>query len=264
LVGSDDVTILLKATDLTKKYEALTAVDNYSVEIQEGQIRGLIGPNGAGKTTTFNLLTAMIRSTSGSIVFMDQEITGKRPDQIAQAGICRTFQNIRLFKNLTALDNVLIGAQISKKYNLISTILSLPSFRRDEKRLKDNAVEILKKMGLEKLKDTKARNLSYGDQRKLEIARALAVDPKILLLDEPAAGMNQNESSELMNLIRELRDYFNLTILLIEHDMHFVMELCEVIQVLNYGKIIAEGTPTEIQNNPEVITAYLGRASESA
>jgi branched-chain amino acid transport system ATP-binding protein len=258
------MSILLEAIDLTKKYKGLTAVDQYSVKVGTGEIRGLIGPNGAGKTTTFNLLTAMVKSTSGKIVFDGTDITDKRPDQIAHLGVCRTFQNIRLFKNLTLLENVLIAAQISKKYNLFSTLLSLPSFRQEEKRLADKAVEILEIVGLSHLKDQKARNLPYGDQRRMEIARALAVSPKLLLLDEPAAGMNPNESKDLKNLIRELRDRFNLTILLIEHDMSFVMELCEKIQVLSYGKLIAEGTPDEIRKNPEVITAYLGRTEEHA
>jgi branched-chain amino acid transport system ATP-binding protein len=255
---------LLEAIDLTKKYKGLTAVDQYSVKISHGEIRGLIGPNGAGKTTTFNLLTALVKSTSGKIMFDGTDITDKRPDQIAHLGICRTFQNIRLFKNLTLLENVLIAVQISKKYNLFSALLSLPSFRREEKQLVEKAVDILEIVGLSHLKDQKARNLPYGDQKRMEIARALAVSPKLLLLDEPAAGMNPNESKELKNLIRGLRDRFNLTILLIEHDMSFVMELCEKIQVLSYGKLIAEGTPDEIRTNPEVISAYLGRTEDHA
>jgi branched-chain amino acid transport system ATP-binding protein len=255
---------LLQAMDLTKKYKGLTAVDQYSVKVSPGEIRGLIGPNGAGKTTTFNLLTAMVKSTSGQILFKGTDITDKRPDQIAHLGICRTFQNIRLFKNLTVLENVLISAQISKKYNLFSVLLSLPSFRAEEKQLVEQTLEILENLGLIHLKDQKARNLSYGDQRRTEIARALAISPKLLLLDEPAAGMNPNESNELKALIRSLRDRFKLTILLIEHDMSFVMDLCEKIQVLCYGKLIAEGTPDEIRKDPEVISAYLGRVEDHA
>lgn len=258
------MTVLLEAKDLTKQYKGLLAVNNYSVQIGQGEIRGLIGPNGAGKTTTFNLLTAMVKSTSGTIRFEDKDITKMNPDQIAKYGICRTFQNIRLFKNLTVLENVLIACQIKKQYNLLSALLSLPSFLKEEKHLVAQTIELLDAMGLFEARDLKARNLPYGDQRRLEIARALAVKPKLLLLDEPAAGMNPRESSELMNLIRDLRDKFNLTILLIEHDMQFVMSLCEKIQVLNYGKLIAEGSADEIRNNSAVISAYLGRVAEGA
>nr|WP_169726444.1 ABC transporter ATP-binding protein [Desulfotruncus alcoholivorax] len=222
----------MEAIELTKQYKGLKAVSNYSVKISPGEIRGLIGPNGAGKTTTFNLLTSMVKSTSGNIYFEGKNITGIRADQIAHLGICRTFQNIRLFKNLTVLENVLIAAQIKKKYNFMSVLLSSPSFLREEKHLVDQSLELLETMGLIHAKDMKARNLPYGQQRKLEIARALAVRPKILLLDEPAAGMNPSESTELMGLIRYLRDKFDLTIFLIEHDMKFVMNLCEKIQVL--------------------------------
>ncbi|MHB1651285.1 MAG: ABC transporter ATP-binding protein [Desulfitobacteriaceae bacterium] len=258
------MTVLLEAVDLTKKYKGLTAVDKYSVKISRGEIRGLIGPNGAGKTTTFNLLTAMVKSTSGKIVLAGKEITGLRPDQIAGLGVARTFQNIRLFKNLSVLENVLIAAQISKHYNFLETLFSLPSFLKEEKDLKERSLQLLEIFDLSKYQDMKARNLPYGAQRKLEIARALAVKPELLLLDEPAAGMNPNESSELMHLVREIRNHFDLTILLIEHDMHFVMELCDKIQVLNYGKLIAEGTAEEIQNNPEVISAYLGGGAQGA
>ncbi|MDO7785756.1 ABC transporter ATP-binding protein [Desulforamulus aquiferis] len=255
---------MLEAKELTKQYKGLRAVADYSVRIKQGEIRGLIGPNGAGKTTTFNLLTSLVKSTSGTIYFEGKDITGIRPDQIAEMGICRTFQNIRLFKNLTVLENVLIATQINKNYNFLSVLLSLPSFLKEEKRLINYSLEILETMGLLYAKDIKARNLPYGQQRKLEIARALAVKPKLLLLDEPAAGMNPKESLELMELIRLLRGKFKLTILLIEHDMKFVMNLCEQIQVLSYGMLIAEGTAEEIRNNPEVISAYLGRAAEGA
>lgn len=255
---------LLEVSGLTKKYKGLTAVSDYSLNMKQGEIRGLIGPNGAGKTTTFNLLTSMVQSTSGTIQLDGKNITGMRPDEIAQLGICRTFQNIRLFKELTVLENVLITVQIKKKYNLLSALLSLPSFLKEEKQLTGQALGLLDTMGLLYAKDQKARSLPYGEQRKLEIARALGVKPRLLLLDEPAAGMNPRESIELMELIRGLRERYNLTILLIEHDMHFVMNLCERIQVLNYGKLIAEGTAEEVRNNPEVISAYLGRVAEGA
>lgn len=258
------MTVLLEANKLTKQYKGLLAVSDYSVMIRRGEIRGLIGPNGAGKTTTFNLLTAMVKSTSGSITFAGYDITKMRPDQIAKLGICRTFQNIRLFKELTVLENVLIAYQIKKKYNLLAALLSFPSFLSEERRMVGETRELLDTMGLTRLMNVKARNLPYGDQRRLEIARALAVKPRLLLLDEPAAGMNPRESMELMNLVRDIRDRFDLTILLIEHDMQFVMNLCERIQVLNYGKLIAEGSPEEIRNNPEVISAYLGRVAEGA
>jgi branched-chain amino acid transport system ATP-binding protein len=256
--------LILQAKNLVKKYKGLTAVDSYSVKIEEGEIRGLIGPNGAGKTTTFNLLTSMVPITEGTIKYMDKDITNKRPDQIATLGISRTFQNIRLFKELTVLQNVMIAVQIKKKYNFISALLSMPNFLKEEKELTEKAENLLGKVGLLELKDYKAKNLSYGNQRKLEIARALAVQPKLLLLDEPAAGMNPNETMDLSKMIRDIKEEFNLSILLIEHDVRFVMELCDKIQVLNYGKLIAEGTPHEIRENPEVIRAYLGRSAENA
>lgn len=256
--------MILEATNLVKRYKGLTAVDLYSVQIEEGQIRGLIGPNGAGKTTTFNLLTSMVPITEGTIKFLNKEITNKRPDQIATLGISRTFQNIRLFKELSVLQNVMIAVQVKKNYHFISTILSLPSFLKEEKELTKSAESLLEKVGLLEYREYKAKNLSYGNQRKLEIARALAVQPKLLLLDEPAAGMNPNETVELSRMIKDVKEVFNLSILLIEHDVRFVMELCDKIQVLNYGKLIAEGTPSEIRENPEVIRAYLGRSAEHA
>lgn len=255
--------MILEANNLTKKYKGLTAVDNYSLSMKEGEIRGLIGPNGAGKTTTFNLLTAMIPVTSGTIKFLGKDVTNKRPDDISKLGIARTFQNIRLFKELSLLENVVIGMQQRKTYGFMSTVLSLPKFLKEEKYLKEEAELLLKRMGLLHLKNQKAKNLSYGNQRKLEIARALASNPKLLLLDEPAAGMNPNETIELSHMIKEIQDEFNLSILLIEHDVRFVMNLCDKIQVLNYGKLIAEGSPDEIKENPEVITAYLGRSKHA-
>lgn len=255
---------VLEATNLTKKYKGLTAVDSYSIKINKGEIRGLIGPNGAGKTTTFNLLTSMVKITEGNIAFKGIDITNKRPDEIAKLGISRTFQNIRLFKELTVLENVMVAAQMEKKYDFFSAMLSLPKFIRGETEIRKKADNYLDKVGLLDFKESKAKNLSYGDQRKLEIARALAVQPELLLLDEPAAGMNPNETKELSKLVKNIRDEFNLSIFLIEHDIRFVMELCDKIQVLNYGKLIAEGTPDEIRENPEVIAAYLGRSTKDA
>jgi branched-chain amino acid transport system ATP-binding protein len=256
--------LILEASNLSKKYKGLTAVDSYSVSIEKGEIRGLIGPNGAGKTTTFNLLTSMVPITAGEIKFMGQTITNKRPDQIAQLGIARTFQNIRLFKELTVLQNVVIGVQLRKNYGLFSALLSLPPFLKEEAKIKAKAEALLEKVGLIKLREHKAKNLSYGNQRKLEIARALALEPKLLLLDEPAAGMNPNETQELSKMIKAIKSEYDLSILLIEHDVRFVMGLCDKIQVLNYGKLIAEGSPYEIRENPKVIEAYLGRSAKHA
>nr|WP_306220640.1 ABC transporter ATP-binding protein [Cohnella sp. WQ 127256] len=234
------------------------------MRIEPGIIHGLIGPNGAGKTTVFNMLTSLVQPTEGKVLFLGEDITRKRPDQIAGLGLARTFQNIRLFKELSVLENIMIAAQIHKKYGLFSTLLCLPSFKQEEKEIVHKAEQLLETVGLIALKDHKARSLSYGNQRKLEIARALALSPKLLLLDEPAAGMNPNESIELMTMIKNIRDQYDLSILLIEHDIPFVMKLCEHIQVLNYGQLIAEGNPEEIRSNPEVIRAYLGRAAEHA
>ena len=255
---------ILEAVNLTKKYRGLTAVQSYSLRLKPGIIHGLIGPNGAGKTTVFNMLTSLVKPTEGQVLFLGKDITNSRPDQIAKLGIARTFQNIRLFKGLTVLENVLIAAQAHKTYGFLSALFYLPSFMKGEKEILHKAEELLSTVGLEKMKDHKAGSLSYGNQRKLEIARALALNPKLLLLDEPAAGMNPNESIELMNMIQTIRDTYNLSILLIEHDIPFVMKLCGHIQVLNYGQLIAEGTPEEIRSNPEVIKAYLGRSAEHA
>ncbi|WP_438433059.1 ABC transporter ATP-binding protein [Gorillibacterium sp. sgz500922] len=255
---------MLEAANLTKKYKGLTAVDSYSLRVLPGRIHGLIGPNGAGKTTVFNMLTSLVEPTEGRVLFRGEPITGKRPDRIAKLGLARTFQNIRLFKELTVLDNILVAAQIHKQYGFFSAMLGLPSYTREEKALHHNAIRLLEEVGLAGLAHHKARSLSYGNQRKLEIARALALAPKLLLLDEPAAGMNPNESMELMGMIRSIRDRYDLSILVIEHDIPFVMQLCEHIQVLNYGQLIAEGNPEEVRSNPEVIKAYLGRSAEHA
>lgn len=249
---------LLKTTNLGISFGGLRAVDNVNLEIKEGELVGLIGPNGAGKTTIFNLLTGVYKPTEGIIFINEESINKKTTPQIVGMGIARTFQNIRLFKNLSVLDNVKLALNNSMKYNTFSAMFRLPSFWKEEKEITDKALDLLEIFDMAEMANTTAGNLSYGQQRKLEIARALATSPKLLLLDEPAAGMNPNETKELMNTIRFIREKFNTTILLIEHDMELVMGICERLYVLNFGKIIAEGLPQEIQNNKEVITAYLG------
>lgn len=249
---------LLEVTNLGISFGGLRAVDSLNLSIEKGQLYGLIGPNGAGKTTAFNLLTGVYKPTEGIIKLDGKNITGKSTIEINKAGIARTFQNIRLFKELSVLDNVKVGLHNQYHYSTMAGILRLPSYRKVEKQMDEKAIELLKVFDLDKEKDTLAANLPYGKQRKLEIARALATNPKLLLLDEPAAGMNPNETIELMNTIKFVRDKFDMTILLIEHDMKLVSGICEELTVLNFGRVLAQGETTEVLNNPQVITAYLG------
>ena len=253
---------ILSVKKLTKSFGGLMAVSNVSFDIEKGELVGLIGPNGGGKTTVFNLLTGIYVPTSGSIEFAKddkiQALQGLKPYIICRRGLARTFQNIRLFKDLTVLDNVRIAMHKNTKYGLIASFLHLSSYVREETKLLEKSLELLSIMHLQEKKDELARNLPYGEQRRLEIARALATDPTILLLDEPAAGMNPHETSELKELIGWIRNEFNLTVLLIDHDMSLIMNICERIYVLDHGMLIANGTPEEIKNNKLVIEAYLG------
>ncbi len=249
---------MLDVKNLSISFGGLKAVDDFNITIEKGQLYGLIGPNGAGKTTIFNLLTGVYKPDSGRILLDGQDITGHKAIQINQAGIARTFQNIRLFKDLSVLDNVKVGLHNHHKYSTLSAIFRLPSYYKVEKEMDEQAMELLKVFDLDKEFDYKASNLPYGKQRKLEIARALATDPKLLLLDEPAAGMNPNETAELMKTIRFVRDHFDMTVLLIEHDMKLVSGICERLTVLNFGHMLAEGPTSEVLSNPEVVKAYLG------
>ena len=249
---------ILEVKNLGISFGGLRAVDGFNIKIEKGQLYGLIGPNGAGKTTIFNMLTGVYKPTDGLIVLDGQNITGKKTIEINKAGIARTFQNIRLFKDLTVLDNVKVGLHNHHKYSTLAGILRLPSYHKVEKEMNAEAMELLKVFGLDGEANQLASNLPYGKQRKLEIARALATEPKLLLLDEPAAGMNPNETIELMETIRFVRDKFDMTVLLIEHDMKLVSGICEELTVLNFGQVLAQGKTSDVLNNPEVIKAYLG------
>ncbi len=249
---------MLEVKNIGISFGGLKAVDNFSLTIEKGQLYGLIGPNGAGKTTIFNLLTGVYKADHGSIFLDGKELTGKSTIEINQAGIARTFQNIRLFKDLSVLDNVKVGLHNNHPYSTVEGIFRLPRYYRVEKEMNARAMELLKVFDLDKECDYKASNLPYGKQRKLEIARALATDPKLLLLDEPAAGMNPNETAELMDTIRFVRDHFDMTVLLIEHDMKLVSGICEKLTVLNFGQVLTQGETSEVLNDKRVITAYLG------
>ena len=249
---------LLEIKNLGISFGGLRAVDNFNLKIEKGQLYGLIGPNGAGKTTIFNMLTGVYKPSNGTIKLDGQDIAGKRTIDISKAGIGRTFQNIRLFSDLTVIDNVKVGLHNNHVYSTLAGIFRLPGYRRVEKEMNKRAMELLEVFDLQEEAELLASNLPYGKQRKLEIARALATEPKLLLLDEPAAGMNPNETKELMDTIAFVRDKFNVSILLIEHDMKLVSGICEELTVLNFGQILKEGKTESVLNDPEVIKAYLG------
>lgn len=249
----------LECIHLGIEFGGLKAVDDFSLTIGKTEIAGLIGPNGAGKTTVFNLLTNVYQPTRGSILIDGMPTAGKKTYQVNRMGVARTFQNIRLFKELSVIDNIKVGLHESMKYNLASSLIRLPNYWKEEKKCTERALELLDIFHMADLANVQAGSLPYGAQRRLEIMRALATSPKLLLLDEPAAGMNPSETAELTETIRRIRDEFNIAVLLIEHDMSLVMGICEGIAVLNFGRIIAKGTPDEIRNNPQVIEAYLGK-----
>jgi branched-chain amino acid transport system ATP-binding protein len=246
--------------NLTMKFGGLVAVNDFNITLEKGEIVGLIGPNGAGKTTVFNMIAGYYPPTEGAIVFQENLIGGKKANEITKLGIARTFQNIRLFTELSVVENVMIAYHCRIHSTFLGAVLRLPLYRREEKMMYEGAMEYLREVGLDDLATEPSGSLPYGKQRRLEIARALATGPQLLLLDEPAAGMNPNETQDLLQLVLRLRDNHNLTIFLIEHDMKFVMQICERMKVLDYGTTIAEGTPEEIQNNERVIQAYLGEA----
>ncbi len=249
---------VLEAKELTRRFGGLIAVNNVSFSVNDGEIFGLIGPNGAGKTTLFNVVTGLTRPSNGQMLYRGDGISNLRPHRIAKKGIARTFQNIRLFADLSALENVMIARHIHTKSGVFTGVLGLPPAPREEQKTRSRAFELLELVGLSDRADEKASNLPYGDQRRLEIARALALEPNVLLLDEPAAGMNPNEKQQLSDFIRQIRHQFNLTILLIEHHVPLVMGLCDRIAVLNFGQLIAIGNPADVKSDRAVIEAYLG------
>lgn len=252
--------VVLKTENLGISFGGLKAVQNLNLEIKEGQLYGLVGPNGAGKTTVFNMITGVYKPTTGKFWLDGENLTGKSQETINHKGIARTFQNIRLFNNMTVIRNVLVGLHNQPEFRcgLFTSILRLPRHFKTEKAMRERAKEILRIVGLEEERNNLSCNLPYGKQRKLEIARALATNPRLLCLDEPAAGMNPNETAELMDIVRHIRDEYNVTILLIEHDMKFVSGLCDEITVLNFGTVLAQGSPEVALNDPEVIKAYIG------
>ena len=256
-------TPLLEVDHISIEFGGLKAVDDFSMRVHPNQLVGLIGPNGAGKTTVFNMLTGVYTPTSGNIYVNGNSILHKKPHKLVKIGLARTFQNIRLFKQMTVLDNVMVAFNQQMKTGILSSVLRLPKFYKEEKKFREEAMRLLKIFNLDEFAKVQAENLPYGKQRRLEIARAMATNPKVLLLDEPAAGMNPTETDELMQMIRYIKNNYDIAVLLIEHDMHLVMSICEKIYVLEYGKTIAFGTPEEIANNKRVIEAYLGSDGDS-